>query len=242
MTRLVKSRLLFIAYLVTVLGAVLAQETPTSNVTTPSPIINATTTTTTTTTTTEASTSPTTTAQKTAACDCNLIGGSCDAENKCVCKTGFFGDTCAYVPCQNDTSQYSQCVNGACIHHINQTTDFKCECEPGYGSALCEIPICKDYCYNGGQCSDGLGVFNAQTNAYTNAKARLQCNCVDNQRFSGVRCEFDKCFKEIKEDKCGRNCTLDSSCHCLCGIECDAYHCNKQSGVCVEKDNQLACK
>jgi hypothetical protein len=75
----------------------------------------------------------------------------------------------------------------------------------------------------------------------------LSCDCAggadeSDRRFTGQRCEFDKCFSQVKEAKCPANCTLDGQCKCLCNKECDSYLCNKEKGVCYEKQGQVACK
>ena len=143
--------------------------------------------------------------------------------------------------CSNDTVQFGQCGQGRCIVNLKNTNDFKCECDLGWTGALCESPICKDYCHNDGQCSDGLGEYNYETERFNATKVELSCAC-SSKRFSGERCEFDLCRKEVDEKKCPSNCTLDSSCKCLCGQECDQFYCNKKMGVCYAKDNTLSCK
>ncbi len=174
-------------------------------------------------------------------CICNLNGGKCE-NNQCKCNIDFYGEFCDYTKCKNDSIQFNQCVNGFCVQNINKTTDYKCECNPGYGNALCEIPICKDYCYNNGQCNDGLGVFIPENNTYTNSVVNLKCTCSNDDRFSGDRCEFDKCHNQVMAKTCPTNCTLDSSCKCLCGKECDDFYCNGNSGTCVENNGHLSCK
>jgi len=96
-----------------------------------------------------------------------------------------------------------------------------------------------NYCYNDAECSDGLGVFNTQTNNFSTTEIKLSCTC-NSERFSGERCEFDKCFNEAKQ--CPSNCTLDASCKCLCGQECDKLYCNNQKGVCYAQNDQLSCQ
>ena len=61
------------------------------------------------------------------------------------------------------------------------------------------------------------------------------------KRFTGERCEFDKCYMDIKEKKCPSNCTLDSSCKCLCGEECDNFLCHNE-GKCHLENDLLTCK
>ena len=100
------------------------------------------------------------------------------------------------------------------------------------------IPICNDYCYNNGQCDNGLSENNERKKSFTEPK--LTCKCAS-ERFFGDRCEFDKCHKEIKANKCPSNCTLDSSCECLCGNECNKFFCHNE-GECFQNNGQLSCK
>lgn len=96
-----------------------------------------------------------------------------------------------------------------------------------YSGALCEKPICLNYCYNDGKCkivSDN----------------QIKCLC-ENQRFTGDRCQFDKCIQELKN--CPSNCFMDSECKCNCAEDCDFNYCNKKNGTCYEDYNgNLACK
>ena len=71
-------------------------------------------------------------------CKCNLEGGSCDNENICKCKAGYFGDFCEYIQCRNDTPQFNQCIHGKCLMYFNTTSNYKCKCELSYEGANCE--------------------------------------------------------------------------------------------------------
>ena len=167
------------------------------------------------------------------ACKCYEKGGVCNATfNTCKCNDGYLGELCDHVKCSNQISQSEQCNYGICIHHVDNVKDVKCKCNATHTGALCNKPICEGYCYNGA-CSSSINE--------ENAMSRLTCKCSDDQRFSGDRCQFDKCFNEVKANKCPHNCTLDSSCKCLCGEKCDTYHCNHR-GVCTEVQNQITCK
>ena len=124
-------------------------------------------------------------------------------------------------------------VNFSFIFRLLKTSNFKM-------SLIWRKPICKDYCYNDAECSDGLGLFNTETDSFNTTEINKSCKCTS-ERFSGERCEFDKCFDKI--NTCPANCTLDAQCKCLCGQECDAYYCNNKKGMCYENTKgHLSCK
>ncbi len=126
-----------------------------------------------------------------------------------------------------------QCVNKIdCLQNSSSSSligQFKCTCLPNFTGALCEKPICLDYCYNNGKCS-------------VNNQNKPKCLCI-NDRFYGERCEFDKCNEnDNRNDKCASNCYLDSNCMCRCGEECKEIYCNKSNGSCIELNGQLGCR
>jgi hypothetical protein len=167
------------------------------------------------------------------------MGGTCE-KDVCVCNKGFYGDTCEYLECKKGIPQFKQCNSGTCLVHFNKKDDFKCLCGPEAEGALCETSICENYCYNKGECDNGLGEYNEEKKTFAVSEPKLTCKCSSN-RFFGNRCEFDKCRKEVAANKCPSNCTLDSSCKCLCGKECDAYLCHNE-GECFPNNGQLSCK
>ncbi len=197
---------------------------------------NSTTTNTTTVISTTTLSTPTTTIASTksneiASCDCNK-NGVCK-NNVCVCIDGYTGDKCEYTLCKENDTQYSQCSNnGKCVKHF-QTQKYSCLCKPTHVGALCEIPKCLNYCYNGGKCS-------YLNNTTTD---NLKCEC-DSTRFTGERCEFDACLDKSKIEqtkKCPSNCYLDLNCKCNCKKDCDSLYC-KNNGICVEINGSLGCK
>ena len=89
---------------------------------------------------------------------------------------------------------------------------------------MCDKPLCLDYCLNDGKCS-----------IVNNTSQLCLCNT---ERYSGDRCQFDKCLK--KADECPANCVVNSACDCLCGEQCDKSYCNNKNGTCNEQDGKLA--
>ena len=119
----------------------------------------------------------------------------------------------------------NQCKNnGTCIKN-EQTMISKCLCDSSqYSGALCEIPLCVNWCYNDGICKNDK---------------KLECDCT-NTHFIGDRCQFDKC---TTDKKCESHCFQNSTCGCMCNEDCDLAYCNKKNGQCyVDSDNKLACK
>lgn len=108
---------------------------------------------------------------------------------------------------------------------------------PTHQGALCERPVCLDYCYNGAQCSDGLQSDKDYEDFLSkNYTAKLSCVC-SSDRYTGDKCQFDKCFGK----KCSPNCFMNSSCDCVCNSDCDKTYCNGK-GVCTSVDDNLTCK
>ena len=107
-------------------------------------------------------------------CACNLKVGSCE-KNICVCKKGFYGDTCEYSECSSDLPQFHQCNKGICLVHFNRTDEFKCMCDAHSEGALCDVPICDDYCYNNGECKYTLGEYNNKTKNFVKIEPNITC-------------------------------------------------------------------
>ena len=158
--------------------------------------------------------------------DCNFNGVYEANSTKCLCNRNYYGSKCEYTLCSPNDLEYNQCRHsGVCIKHF-QTNETKCKCNSSYGvytGGLCEIPLCLNYCYNDGRCS----VVNN----------KMTCSC-ESARFTGDRCQFDKCF----EKKCPKNCFMNSSCDCVCGNDCNYQDCSKSNGTCYENHGQLACE
>lgn len=57
----------------------------------------------------------------------------------------------------------------------------------------------------------------------------MKCDC--GERFSGERCQFDKCAGQVSS--CPVDCFLDGGCKCQCKADCDKAYCNQGSGTCV---------
>jgi integrin beta 2 len=111
-------------------------------------------------------------------------------------------------------------------------------CSPAYSGPLCESPICLNHCLNNGRCDDGLGTYFSSNNSFSNPTSSPKCKC--NERYTGDRCQFDKCIKEASQ--CPPNSTLNSACKCLRGADCDSFYCNNKNGTCFSDNGQLACK
>jgi hypothetical protein len=144
----------------------------------------------------------------------------------CKCKDGYRGDRCEISECNA-----SKCSNnGVCLTNL-LTNTTKCACNPKYTGALCERPLCIDYCYNLAKCE------------YLN-ETSIKCNC-QTSRYYGNQCEFDRCeTNEIKS--CNKSCLLSynessQSCDCSCGLDCDRLYC-KKNGKCVTENSKLVCK
>lgn len=86
-------------------------------------------------------------------------------------------------------------------------------------------------CLNGGTC---------QTRIDVNQTANLSCICPSGNRFSGSRCEIDKCHSMLR--LCSKLCWVNDYCHCKCGQDCIETFCNNL-GICVLDDEEkLNCK
>lgn len=159
-------------------------------------------------------------------------------EKNCECKKGFHGKICEYELCEEDRNSLAkQCKNGACLKDSRTNKTF-CYCKPTFSGALCEKSVCSDYCYNGGKCNAYLeNSTNYDDYLIRNYSARLTCEC-QNERFSGDRCEFDKCFD--KRDSCPSNNFLSSNCECITGKDCDKAICNN-NGKCINENKNITC-
>lgn len=138
------------------------------------------------------------------------------------------------VECSKDDFRSVQCRNkGKCMKSV-KTNEYRCLCDDSkYTGALCEMPLCVNYCYNNGKCIID------QTEANRTTR-RCLCDSSDG-RYSGDRCQFDKCSSLL--NTCPRNCVINSACECLCNEECDKYYCNNQNGTCYQDTyGNLACK
>ena len=148
--------------------------------------------------------------------------------NECRCKSDYYGKNCDFKLC--DLNTYGQCKNKAiCIQNVTSGVPT-CECVPGYFGPLCEFPLefkCRDYCANNGECIINPNDFS------------LGCKC-DAARYSGDKCQFDKCIK--KKDDCPAHCYMDNSCNCLCGEKCNYNYCNYNNGTCYDNGGKLACR
>lgn len=124
------------------------------------------------------------------------------------------------------------CINGECV--INPATKQPtCKCNKTHTGALCERPVCLEYCLNDGVCSDGL-------NANQTNEVSLSCDCSNpNNRYTGDRCQFDKCYEQVQKRQ--PNCYVNDTCVAVCGKECNLEYCTGQ-GVCLEQNYQLTCK
>lgn len=107
-------------------------------------------------------------------CACNLKGGKCE-KNVCVCKQGFYGDTCEYSECTSNLAQFHQCNKGICLMHTNRTNDFKCLCDANTEGPLCDVQVCDNFCYNNGQCKYSPGEYNNKTKSYTKIAPNITC-------------------------------------------------------------------
>lgn len=118
------------------------------------------------------------------------------------------------------------------------TNEIRCKCKPTHTGSQCDVPVCLNYCKNGGMCNDNLG--NKYDFAISSADvAQLTCKCTSD-RYVGPQCGFDKCFSQVPT--CRSNCTLNTNCECLCDSKCDQYYCGN-NGVCLrDQDDNLACK
>lgn len=145
---------------------------------------------------------------------------------QCQCKENYFGVNCDYIHCKNETVQYNQCRNeGICLKHLDSDR-FVCQCKSGYSGALCEHLTCLNYCYNHGECD-----------VMKDSSKYPTCKC--NERFSGDRCQFDKCF--AKTNECPVNCHMNEKCQCFCGQKCNENYCTN-NGVCVENNGEVGCR
>jgi hypothetical protein len=123
-----------------------------------------------------------------------------------------------------------QCLNNAKTVKNILSNEELCFCGPKHNGALCEKPLCLNYCYNDGKCSLELNS--------TDGQSMLKCEC-SSSRFYGHKCQFDSCSQR---DECPVNCYLDSTCNCKCGFECDRIYCNRNNGTCIDANGSVGCK
>jgi low-density lipoprotein receptor-related protein 1 (alpha-2-macroglobulin receptor) len=139
----------------------------------------------------------------------------------------------------DDALVVKQCLNGFCMQNT-KTNVTSCKCKPTHTGPLCEVPVCLDYCKNGGMCDDGFGnTYEFEINS--TRVAHLTCRCVPDTRYFGANCQFDRCFEQL--NSCPSNCFVSSNCSCLCGTACDQSYCNNGKGACYsDEDGKLSCK
>lgn len=171
-------------------------------------------------------------------CDLSCGNGTCafDKFNQsyCQCKPDFAGKQCELTLC--DSPFQLQCKNNGRCFMNDKRDKFQCICDENhqFSGALCEKSVCADYCLNDNRCEV---IFDVLVDG--RKIARPSCTCLDS-RYTGDRCEFDRCLNA--RSSCPRNCSLTtSSCQCVCGPTCDTNYCNG-NGVCVEKNDQVGCK
>ena len=111
-----------------------------------------------------------------------------------------------------------------------KTSIESCLCKAEFTGGLCELPVCLNYCYNNGRCSAN------KTSEFE--LADVNCKCVSD-RFSGNRCQFDKCSNVARD--CPANCVVNSLCECLCEEKCDKSYC-KGRGTCQDNNGELKCR
>lgn len=135
-----------------------------------------------------------------------LNNGSCLSNfSRCfqMDKNGSNDKNCEYKFCSD---QDNQCQNGTCLIETKLNKKF-CMCLPGYKGALCEYSICLNYCYNNGTCS----LFKLDSDSVI-----LNCTCASD-RYSGDRCQFDKCIKN--KNICPEPGFIGPDCKCLTNFE-----------------------
>mmetsp|Transcript_26545 Transcript_26545/g.61990 ORF Transcript_26545/g.61990 Transcript_26545/m.61990 type:complete len:1143 (+) Transcript_26545:186-3614(+) len=105
--------------------------------------------------------------------NCNQRG-TCGADGKCICATGYGGETCESY-CPNECSHQGQCMEGACLcfagyfgddcshqgccnGHGSCDDPGTCQCDPGWAGDECDVQlVCPSQdCSGHGTCSFGL--------------------------------------------------------------------------------------
>ncbi|XP_018495761.1 protein jagged-1 [Galendromus occidentalis] len=172
---------------------------------------------------------------------------------QCSCPDGFFGRNCEldgemikyYKPCVRGDGQ-PVCQNGGSCSEINNGTDFKCDCLPGWLGETCSNDIsgrascASNPCLNGGRCSP-------------NSRGEAVCKCP--RGWTGHNCQFDidECA-ELEPCLHGSVCTNrmgSYSCTCAAGWEgtncslpadtCHQYRC-LNGGTCFSNRGGWHCR
>lgn len=109
---------------------------------------------------------------------------------KCVCDSGYTGDTCDIKECKDNCSSSGNCVDGKCVCDDGYTgdtcqtktdqcsgngkyVDGECVCVDGYTGDTCAIKECKNKCSDNAKCVDGKCVCN---DGYTgDTCGQIQC-------------------------------------------------------------------
>lgn len=152
--------------------------------------------------------------------------GTCVAPNVCECvlrqpsgKPAFQGTTCGTALCD------VTCRNGDCVYENNDT---RCECEVGWISTACNVPVCAKYgcsqasgtCVLPDTCECQTGYFSPDCSAACTCGSNGNCNdgssgtgeCTCNAGFFGKTC--------------------DSECTCVNGVCNDGAQGNGQCASC----------
>lgn len=161
-----------------------------------------------------------------------MNNGTCIEKSNCYCDKGFYGEICQYTLCEDNEGQ---CNNGTCLKDTRTNTKV-CKCKPTHKGALCEVTICSNYCYNNGNCSYNQSDYSDYLNKTYSID--LKCECKSN-RFSGDRCQFDKCWNRSK--KCPEHSFLGPDCQCFTENDCSEVFCNN-NGVCHHENDSLTCR
>lgn len=119
----------------------------------------------------------------------------------CQCGTKFSGRRCEN--CFNyETKKEIICLNGGYC----KKDEEMCVCPLGYVGSDCGQDLCKNYCFNGGEC-----VRNG-----TLSSNPIICSC--STGFSGLRCEYDQCSRNETICKNDGICVVkpDGTTKCAC--------------------------
>ena len=159
--------------------------------------------------------------------DCNGNGKFDKNSTRCQCNESYSGTNCEFIKCDKPCKN-----NGVCLKNT-KTNQESCNCSPKFTGALCDLPVCLNYCYNFGICAVNVVKVNNVD------AANITCSCISD-KYSGDRCQFDKCSAKSKD--CPVDCFVNDNCECLCADKCDKSYCSNGNGTCFNNDGELGCK
>lgn len=160
---------------------------------------------------------------------------------ECLCEPGWAGEDCSLLACgQRCIGASNVCDKGVsvtlepqqleefrtplCCSHHGICMSGECQCDPGWGGGMCEIPLCPGECVHG-KC------YSFPPSNETDKWGVARCGCYEG--WDGPTCEEPLC-----KDGCnGNGICIEGTCACFKGW--DGESCNEQTyngyGLCSDQ-------